>query len=442
MKKATIILIVFIQIVFFLLFLSLNSWFVEFGETDLTKIKNPLTLTANIQKMQKIFSVLAIVTGVFLLFSVFYLAVQFKKPRSRSPNENVPPLENYLLQLKGSENQLKDLVQKQQADVIEKEELNKSIINHIDAAVIFLNQSRRIDIFNTVAQQLFSQSYSNAKNNLIDTVLKKFPGIVEVVNRHKESKFSGEVQTGPVSGLTQTFFVHYNPLENIGKLLIIRDITEEKRKEEFERRNNNFIMLGEMAAFLAHEVRNSLGVIYGYTKTIKSEKELEKTKKVNKEINFLTAMMESFLNFSKPVKIHNREEVQLKKFFHSIAAETGITLKCKSMEEESLLQTDLTLLHSIVSNLMINASDSGADTLNVTFQKKKSEPLEITLKDNGKGIAPENREKIWFPFFTTKAKGTGMGLAIIRKIITSLNGEISLVESDAQGTTFKLIFYG
>ncbi|MFC2155624.1 ATP-binding protein, partial [Acidobacteriota bacterium] len=58
-----------------------------------------------------------------------------------------------------------------------------------------------------------------------------------------------------------------------------------------------------------------------------------------------------------------------------------------------------------------------------------------------KGIDDKIKEKIWYPFFTNKKKGTGMGLAIIRKIVNSLNGDISLVESGSRGSTFKITFY-
>ena len=67
--------------------------------------------------------------------------------------------------------------------------------------------------------------------------------------------------------------------------------------------------------------------------------------------------------------------------------------------------------------------------------------MEILWQDNGKGIDHQLKEKIWYPFFTTKEKGTGMGLAIIRKVVNALNGEITLLETSPEETTFKIIFY-
>ena len=73
---------------------------------------------------------------------------------------------------------------------------------------------------------------------------------------------------------------------------------------------------------------------------------------------------------------------------------------------------------------------------------KRDIHLEIYLKDNGKGIPTANLEKIWFPFFTTKEKGTGMGLASIRKIVNSLNGDIQIENPTPGETTFKIVFFG
>jgi len=445
MKKATTSLILVIQLLLLFVFQSLNAWFTEFSNVDLTEIKDPLGLTANFQHMQKMFSVLTIVSGLFVLATVFYLAYQFKKPRESSRMETLPPLQSYLLQLKGSENQLKTLVQEQQLHVNEKEELNKSIVNNINSAVIVLNRHNRIDIFNPAAQEMFTQSFVNAKNNTLDKVLAAFPEIADFLDHHEGNKISGEVKTRQ-----QVFYVHLNPLENIGQLILIREITEEKRREDIDRRNNNFIMLGEMAAFLAHEVRNSLGVIYGYSKTIKAESEKNKIDKVNKEINFLTTMMESFLNFSRPVQISRNEAVELTSLVQKVAAESDIavTVEIADMppgqedtKKEFFLKTDPALIQSVFSNLMLNARQAGADLVQVAFSHAGDGLPEFTVSDNGNGINEENREKIWFPFFTTKTKGTGMGLPIIRKVINSLNGEITLEESSAKGTVFKLTFY-
>ncbi len=393
-------------------------------------------------KLKKIFSTLSIVLGIFLIITGFYLIFLFKKGKGFDMRD-LPPLQDYLLKLKGSEMELKDLVEKQQESVLRQDELNKSIINNINAAVIFLNPSGRIDIFNQVAEELFSQSYAHAKNNELSNIISKFPEITRFIkaNADNAENISGEIESAG-----KIYLVDLIPVEKTGKLIIIKDITAEKNREKIDRRNKNFIMLGEMTAFLAHEIRNSLGVIYGYTRTLIPEKgDIEKAKlaakvdKVNKEINFLSTMMESFLNFSKPIKTEKKEEIDLRKLVKKIATEKEIAVTLPA--ENTRIENDKTLVNSVFSNLVLNAKEAGADRVEIKIIEYKNKHLEILVTDNGKGIDDKIKEKIWYPFFTTKKKGTGMGLAIIRKIINSLNGDISLVESGSRGATFKITFY-
>ncbi len=427
MRKATVILVIVILIAMLFIFQNVHSLFNEYEEIGVHK---PLQLMENMRQLKKIFSGLSVVTGLLLLATGFYLVVLFKRAREKPEYKSIPPLQDYLLQLKSSESHLKTMVETQQETVVQKEELNKNIVNNIDAAIIFLNPGGRIEIFNAAAETVFSQSYANAKNNLLESVLSRFPKVIDFVREHEEQKFSREIMSGE-----KTLLVHLNPIDQVGLLIIVRDVTEEKKREEIDRRNSNFVMLGEMTAFLAHEVRNSLGVILGYTKTIKSEK--EKIGKVNTEILFLTDMMESFLSFSRPVTITKKEEIDLVPMLKRIAAEKEIVMAVPG--EPVVIKNDAVLVQSIFSNLVLNSKEAGSDKIGVTFKREKN--LEISLRDNGKGIDPKIREKIWYPFFTTRDKGTGMGLPSIRKIINTLRGEIVVEESGPDGTTFKIVFY-
>ncbi|MCK4762310.1 MAG: hypothetical protein KAW12_08950 [Candidatus Aminicenantes bacterium] len=403
----------------------------------------PLTL---LKKLKKTFSTLSITLGIFLIFTGLYLIFLSRKDRGGIDMKGLPPLQDYLVKLKGSELQLKNLVQQQQESVTRQDELNKSIINNINAAIIFLNPAGRTDIFNKVAEELFSQGYAHAKNNEVRKILVGFPEITRFIedNAEKTINVSAEIES---EGQDRVYLIDLIPVENAGKLIIIKDISEEKQQEKRESSNKNFIMLGEMAAFLAHEIRNSLGVIYGYTRTItpgkgekKDDKLSQKVDKVNKEINFLSAMMESFLSFSKPIKVDKAEKIDLNILLKKIAAEAGITIEIAAAG--IFIDNDRTLIKSVFSNLMLNSKEAGADTVKIEVKKKyKGRRLEILLKDNGSGIDEKIKTKIWYPFFTTKKKGTGMGLAIIKKIINSLDGDIALVDSASTGAAFKITFF-
>lgn len=430
MKKSVVILLLIIQLFLLIIFHNIYSLFKGFEGMEITEISNRSKIMDNIKRIKEIFLSLSLALGVFFIITSFYLIYMFKKSKSEEKVKTIPPLQNYLKELKDSELELKDIAAKQEAYAYEKEELNKSIINNINSAIIFLNNSERIDIFNSIAEILFLQSYANAKNNTLNIILSKFPEIIDFVKKNKGGKVYSEIISNK-----KVFFVDIIPIKNIGKLIMIKDVTEEKKREEINRMNKNFIMLGEMTTFLTHEIRNSLGVIYGYTKTIKSES--EKMDKVNKEINFLSSMMETFLNFSKPVNIDRKEKIELADLFKKISLEKEIEINL--INEDIVIKNDETLIKSVFLNLVLNSKEAGANKIDIEFKKNKN--IELIFKDNGRGFDMKIKDNIWYPFFSTKKKGTGMGLAIVKKIIISLNGEISLISSDKNGTSFKIVFY-
>jgi PAS domain S-box-containing protein len=332
------------------------------------------------------------------------------------------------------------MIEKQSENVLEKEELSRNIVDNINAAIIFVNQHGRIDTFNANAERLFSQSYANAIHNSLENILRPFPELVEQIQMNQgEEKKSLEVGSSE-----RIFRLDLIPMKKIGRLIIIKDITEQRRREEIDRENRNFVMLGEMTAFLTHEVRNSLGVIYGYTKSMGNEiGELKsaaldhKMAQVNQEIESLSRLMESFLGFSKPVRLERSEEVDLGELIAQVAQETGLRVRMKN--QDHFLHSDPVLIKSVFSNLMINAREAGASRIQVEFGETPN--LEIRFADNGEGLQPDTGDKIWYPLFTTKEKGTGMGLALVRKILHSLGGDIQLLESDSRGTSFKITFF-
>jgi nitrogen-specific signal transduction histidine kinase len=439
MKKSVVILLIVVQIILLFIFQNIYFLYKEFEKVDVTDVKKNLSIMDNIKKMKSIFSILSILTGIFLIITGIYLGFLYKKSKGDVKVKDIPLLQDYLAELKDSQVELKDIVEEQQEKVLRKEELNKSIINNINSAIIFLNNAGRIDIFNLVAETLFSRSYAHAKNNTIDEIVKTFPELVKFINKNKDNKVSSEI-----TSTDKIFWLDLIPMEKIGVLIIIKEITEEKKREEIESKNKNFIMLGEMTAFLAHEVKNSLGAIYGYSKTMEIEIKktgknqlVDKINKVNKEINLLSVMMEGFLNFSKPVSIEKKEQVDLKQLLKKLAKEQGLGIDFSDKEME--LETDPVLINSVFSNLLLNAKEADANKIKIDF--KEGEFSEIFLQDNGKGIDKGIREKIWLPLFTTKEKGTGMGLSMVRKILNSMQGDIQLVRSGQDGSVFKIVFF-
>ena len=389
--------------------------------------------SVTIRKLKRFMSALIIVLGIFILITGLYLVILYKRGKRSEQSSGLPLLQDYLSKLKESETELKGIVDKQRINVKKSEEISRKVVNRISAAIILLNDKGRIELFNPFAEQIFSKSSAFALNNSAGEVFNEHPGILRFLGKKHDLPVSESIVSGK-----SIFLIELLPLIQVGNLLIIRDITEEKKKEELLNSRKNFMMLGEMTTFLTHEIRNSLGVIYGYTKTLKSDP--DKTGKINSEIVFLTEMMENFLNFSKPLSMTRIEEVDTVKLINSICKENGINIRTGG-NAGGMIKSDPNLIRSVFTNLILNAREAGAKNIQANFTKSGNKSISIEIRDDGKGIRQADMEKIWYPFYTSKPKGTGMGLALVKKIVNFLNGEIIIARSDKDGTTFKITIY-
>jgi len=395
------------------------------------KLDTPFSIT--LQKLTGFTSVFVILMGLFIILTGIYLIVRIKRAKGGEAPQSLPLFQEYITKLKESETTLQGMVDQQKANIQKSEEISRKVVNRINAAIILLNENNRIELFNPTAEKMFGKSSALALNNTAETVFSRFPEII---------RFIGDRGTDPVSESVESrkaiYLIEFIPVTPSGKLLIIRDITEGKKREERLSNRKNFMMLGEMTAFLTHEVRNSLGVMLGYTKTMKND--TEKTDRIHSEIKFLTEMMENFLSFSKPLNMNKKERLDPVKLLRSICGESG--LECEvTGETGEKLNSDPSLLKSVFSNLVLNSGDAGADKIKIRVLKSETGNLKLEIEDNGNGIKETDLEKVWYPFYTSKPKGTGMGLAIVKKIINFLDGEISILKSDSLGTTFSITFF-
>jgi two-component system sensor histidine kinase AtoS len=204
--------------------------------------------------------------------------------------------------------------------------------------------------------------------------------------------------------------------------------------------------LGEVSAGIAHEIRNPLGVIAGYARLIlKSldERDIQKRELVMgilKEVDEINSVMEELLKFSRSEPI-SKKELNLTKMIKDIVE----TLENKDrviyqIEDPLFVRADEELLKKALKNIIKNGIDE-AEKVWIDITKEKLEGHEgtvITIKDNGKGILEEDRDKIFMPFYTTKEKGTGIGLALAQKIVTAHEGKIAVESKVGEGSVFKI----
>jgi signal transduction histidine kinase len=243
----------------------------------------------------------------------------------------------------------------------------------------------------------------------------------------------------------------------LGAVEIFSDISKIKALEEQMQHTKTMAALGEMAATVAHEIRNPLGAMGMWAGLLERDMgpEDERRKLVNRILEGLSRLnriVSNLLVYSRPVKAQFRN-VSL----HHLMSETidfveieaerqghAITVKKKwNAEEGCAVLADPEKIQQVIMNLCINAIQAmpGGGTLSVAIDKPKKQNAEFAsfcIADTGVGVAPEHIDKIFDPFYTTKENGTGLGLAIVKKIVEFHSGHITLKSAVDKGTTVKV----
>jgi signal transduction histidine kinase len=221
-------------------------------------------------------------------------------------------------------------------------------------------------------------------------------------------------------------------------------------------RTEQMVVCGELAAGLAHEIKNPIAGIKAAMQVLSEEADLSEedrgvVKMVAQETVRLESLMKDFLNFAKPAK-PRFEEVNVNYLVNTILA---FYLKSQSISTDSVngiritkdlqplpeTMADPVQLQQILLNIFLNAVDSmpNGGTLNVrTSYDQGPGEICIEISDTGRGISSEHVDKIFQPFFTTKPKGTGLGLAISKQLIEQHGGSIAVAGNPAGGTVFRV----
>lgn len=242
----------------------------------------------------------------------------------------------------------------------------------------------------------------------------------------------------------------------IGFMFLIQDITSERKRDEYLQRVNRLISLGELAAGVAHEIRNPLtgiGVVLDILSNKKlSQRDLALINEANGEIERLENLISDLLTFARP-KEFNFELADIRAIINSIyfllneqCNHLGIKLLVNISEDIEDLYLDQERIRQGLLNIMINAiraMPKGGKLIinasNLINESGKTSHIMITLRDTGIGIANENKGRIFDPFFTTNNEGTGLGLSITHSIIKEHSGTISVDSEEGKGTKFTVI---
>jgi signal transduction histidine kinase len=224
---------------------------------------------------------------------------------------------------------------------------------------------------------------------------------------------------------------------------------DNKTLQEQIEMNKRLALLGEMSAGIAHEFRNSMGTILGYTRLLSREIPVDTPGQkflsaIAEEIETLNTIIRDLLDYGKPLTLHPTPGDLDTLIEKAVAAAQGgrsyVPEIVVHVPPSCSVRMDEVLMRQAIANLVQNAMEAMPEggPLSIECRQDGEDRMEVRVSDSGPGIPEENLEKIFLPFFTTKPKGTGMGLALVHKIVLAHGGRILVERRPGKGTTFVI----
>ncbi len=279
-------------------------------------------------------------------------------------------------------------------------------------------------------------------------------GVVEIVqdlSNDYKGIFRFQVMTLiTVSGVMFILFLIMTIVVKRGENIIQKRAQERLKLKEQLGRAKHLSSLGEMVAGVSHEIRNPLGIISSSAELLKKKMPLNDPSHrlpdiIIVESNRLNNIITDFLNFAKPKEPNlfpcRIDEIIAKNIhFLSSQIETGgYTIQTRYDQGLPKIRADADMLYQAFLNILINAMQAMPEGGNIDIAVKSVDNnIWIAFEDAGCGVPKEALEKIWDPFFTTKDKGTGLGLGIVKNIIEAHNGQIRMDNRSEGGTRVSI----
>jgi two-component system sensor kinase FixL len=351
----------------------------------------------------------------------------------------------------------------------------KALLDAAVDAIIVIDHRGRIETFNSAAEVIFGfdaqevlgknvsllmpEPYKGEHDSYIRNYLDTGDAKIIGIGREAQARRKG----GPVFPIDLS--VGEIPTDGQPKFVgIVRDATKRKRTEEEIHQTRERLAqfgrlstLGEMAASLAHELNQPLTAIATYTQACQrliesgqsdDDEILTALKKCNAQAQRAGEVIRRLRQFVKKKEL-GRREVSFDELFRDLtvlaevdARDNGVSLTIDVAKGLPRVLVDAVQIQQVILNLIRNGIDAMMnvnhydDGISVTVDKSPNDQVRIMVTDHGTGITKEDEKKIFQPFFTTKASGMGLGLAISRSIIESHGGVLSFTKNPSGGTTF------
>ncbi len=351
---------------------------------------------------------------------------------------------------------LGELVQKRTGELMESEKRYSVLVEEAGDSVATL-QDGKIVFVNKKSQELIGYS----RDELIGLPFEKLVDekYRQLVKERYERRLRGEtvpatyeVELSAKTGERVSVELSAARVNYQGRpadIIIVRDIRARKRMEEERLKLEKLATLGKLATMVGHDLRNPLTGITGAAYYLKTKTSLtmdEKTKEmlelIDKDVEYAEKIVSDLLEYSRDEMDLELTEITPKSIMEGtlILVNAPKNIRVLNLtKKEPKIKVDVTKIERVFVNIIKNAFDAMPEGGKLTVTSRKlGNMVELAFADTGAGMTKEVVEKLWTPFFTTKAKGMGLGLAICKRIVEAHEGSISVESTVGKGTTFTV----
>jgi PAS domain S-box-containing protein len=380
----------------------------------------------------------------------------------------IASFQSVVKELKDKERELAELKERAEEKARLIESYNESVLKSVQSGVMTFDSEGSVNTLNPAAFDMLGLDSAGAAGKSATELFGEgswLGGLVMSTIEDARPRQRGEGEVRTPAGVTMWLGAGTSPLTGDdgslqGVILVFTDLTEVKELRERMELKERMTVLGEMSAGIAHELRNPMAVISGYARLLsKSIREdgstREAVESILSEIEGMDEIIREFMNFARPTEL-NIAEVDvgalLEESVNTVSDMSGLVDVGINVEEGLPdVQGDQVLLRQAVLNIMKNAVEAmpGGGSLKVdaravdagTEEGVTLHPgrfIRLDFTDTGAGIPRDALAKIFTPFFSTKGRGTGLGLALVQKILVYHGGRATVKSAEGAGTTFRV----
>jgi PAS domain S-box-containing protein len=366
-------------------------------------------------------------------------------------------------QLQAQQRELEALSAEASARAATAEKFSERIVASVPSGLVAFDASGHATVVNSPARALI-EANGEAEGQSVRELLKAAPDLAEMVEHCLETGEvyrREEVMATGANGQVRRLGATVAPIDPTpdqrerGALCLVTDLTEVTQLREQVALKNNLESLGEMSAGLAHEFKNALATLHGYAQLMQRLKLDESGQAASsallQEVRNLSEMVTAFLNFARPQPL-DVTDVSLRELIEDAATELHGLYEERRVEliiEGGFadVRADERMLRQALLNLLRNAAEAINEEdvrrrITVRGASKRETTgkvwAAIEIQDTGEGIQPNDLQRIFIPFFTTKSKGHGVGLALAHRVITDHGGTLTAANAPEGGAVFTI----